>query len=73
VVDIDAQAAVEAIAKSAGSSLVSGIFGGGTEQKKDQGQQVAQQKQQELEEKAQQEAEKAKQDAANKLKGLFGR
>ncbi|HYV64979.1 MAG TPA: AsmA-like C-terminal region-containing protein, partial [Myxococcales bacterium] len=73
VVDIDAKAAVEAIAKSAGSSLVSGIFGGGTEQKKDQGQQVAQQKQQELEEKAQQEAEKAKQDAANKLKGLFGR
>jgi len=73
VADVDVKGAVEAIVKSAGSSLVSGIFGGTADQKKDQGQQVAQQKQQELEQKAQQQADKAKQDAANKLKGVFGR
>src|SRR5262249_37294882 len=49
VADLDVKDAVEAIVKSAGSSLVSGIFGGTADQKKDQGQQVAQQKQQEAE------------------------
>ena len=73
VADVDVKGAVEAIVKSAGSSLVSGIFGGTADQKKDQGQQVAQQKQQELEQKAKEQEEKAKQDAANKVKGLFGR
>jgi len=73
ITDLDIRGAVEAIVKSAGSSLVSGIFGGTADQKKDQGQQVAQQKQQELEQKAKEQEEKAKQDAANKVKGLFGR
>jgi AsmA protein len=66
VTDIDAKGAVEAIVKSAGSSLVSGLFGS-----------AAGQKQQQLEQKAQsqgqQAADKAKEEAANKLKGLFGR
>ena len=73
ITDLDIRGAVEAIVKSAGSSLISGVLGGPADQKKEQGQQVAQQKQQELEQKAQQQAEKAKQDAANKLKGVFGR
>src|SRR5438270_446446 len=73
IADLDIRGAVEAIVKSAGSSLISGVLGGPADQKKEQGQQVAQQKQQELEQKAQQQAEKAKQDAANKLKGVFGR
>jgi AsmA protein len=73
IADLDVRGAVEAIVKSAGSSLISGVLGGPADQKKEQGQQVAQQKQQELEQKAQQQADKAKQDAANKLKGLLGR
>ena len=73
IADLDVRGAVEAILKSAGSSLISGVLGGPADQKKEQGQQVAQQKQQELEQKAQQQADKAKQDAANKLKGLLGR
>jgi AsmA protein len=62
VADIDAKSAIEAIVKSAGSSLVSGVFGG-----------AADQKQQQAQSQAQQAADKAKQEAANKLKGLFGR
>ena len=73
IADLDVRGAVEAIVKSAGSSLISGVLGGPADQKKEQGQQVAQQKQQEVEQKAQQQADKAKQDAANKLKGLLGR
>jgi AsmA protein len=67
VTDLDAKGAIESIAKAAGSSLVSGLFG----------QQQAQQKQQQVEQKAQsqaqQAADKAKEEAANKVKGLFGR
>ncbi len=73
ITDLDVKGAVEAIVKSAGSSLISGVLGGSADQKKQEGQQVAQQKQQELEHKAQQQADKAKQEAADKLKGLFGR
>jgi AsmA protein len=73
IADIDIKGAVEAIVKSAGSSLISGVLGGPADQKKGEAQQVAQQKQQQLEQKAQQQADKAKQEAANKLKGLFGR
>ena len=62
VTDIDAKSAIEAIAKAAGSSLVSSVFGG-----------TGDQKQQQAQSQAQQAADKAKQDAANKLKGLFGR
>jgi len=73
ITDLDIKGAVEAIVKSAGSSLISGVLGGPSDQKEEQAQQVAQQRQQELEQKAQQQADKAKQEAANKLKGLFGR
>ena len=62
VTDIDAKSAVEAIAKSAGSSLVSSVLGG-----------TGDQKQQQAQSQAQQAADKAKDEAANKLKGLFGR
>lgn len=62
ITDIDAKSAIEAIAKSAGSSLVSSVLGG-----------TGDQKQQQAQSQAQQAADKAKEDAANKLKGLFGR
>ncbi|HWE24271.1 MAG TPA: AsmA-like C-terminal region-containing protein, partial [Myxococcales bacterium] len=62
VTDIDAKSAVEAIAKAAGSSLISSVLGG-----------TGDQKQQQAQSQAQQAADKAKEEAANKLKGLFGR
>jgi AsmA protein len=61
VTDVDAKGAIEAIVKSAGSSLVSGVFGSAGDQKQ-QGQSQGKQA-----------ADKAKQEAADKLKGLFGR